>query len=91
VSNKGELAPYRSLFPWRCYFIDFEYAIQISPDATADEMAVAAEPIEIYYIRWLAAPEVMGPERYNPFPADVYQLGNVLWEAFHVRPECEDI
>jgi serine/threonine protein kinase len=77
------VAPYRSLFPWRCYLIDFEFAIQLPAGSTPEEIAVAAVPFD-RYLRWLAAPEILGPTRYDPFSADVYQLGLILWETFHL-------
>jgi hypothetical protein len=43
-----------------------------------------AQPFE-KYDRYLVAPEAIGSANYNPFPADVYQLGYTLLYWFHVR------
>jgi hypothetical protein len=74
----------RSLCPWRCYFIDFEFSVRISDGANTEDIAVASQPLE-KYDRYLVAPEATGSANYNPFPADIYQLGYTLLEWFDVR------
>jgi hypothetical protein len=73
-SNNGDLFPFRSLFPWRCYFIDFEYVIRLIPDANPEEITVAAEPFG-KYARWLVAREIMGPERCESISRGCISIG----------------
>ncbi len=80
-------------FPIRYYIIDFEFAVRFAPDSKPEDRKVSGLPIlkrgydhPDDYGRDLA-PEIVTQESYDPFKADVFQLGTMFRDKFHVRTE----
>ena len=78
-------------FPIRYYIIDFEFAVKFAPDSKPDERTVSGLPVlkrgvdhPDDYGRDLA-PEMVTQESYDPFKADVFQLGAMFYDKFYVR------
>lgn len=46
---------------------------------------VASRLVDVYSGRLHKAPELEAKNPYNPFPADVYQVGHMLLAWFYVR------
>ncbi|EJD54038.1 hypothetical protein AURDEDRAFT_157291 [Auricularia subglabra TFB-10046 SS5] len=77
--DKGPVRPFRSLFPFMVYLIDFEMAVCFDPKSAPSTQVVSSKPyLEITpdtgYLR-PAAPELVDDQPYNPFMLDVWQLG----------------
>ncbi|KZW04408.1 hypothetical protein EXIGLDRAFT_828280 [Exidia glandulosa HHB12029] len=78
----GELVrPFRSLFPFRIYLIDFEWAICFDPESDPATRVVRGLPLPpdkkslgAEYTRPIA-PEMTSGLPYDPFLTDVWQLG----------------
>ncbi|KAK0462948.1 kinase-like domain-containing protein [Desarmillaria tabescens] len=72
--------PFRSYFPIRYYFIDFEWAAVFDEDANLSDCTVIGlpegRPPERYYRP--KAPEMLLSAPYSPFPTDVFLLGTLL-------------
>ncbi|TDL21328.1 hypothetical protein BD410DRAFT_771580 [Rickenella mellea] len=73
--------PFRSLFPVRYLFIDFEYAVRFPKDSDPSTRLVS--PIE--GIERFGAPETKNDTDYCPFAADVFNLGFFYFLKFRVR------
>lgn len=75
--------PFRSLFPFKVYLIDFERAICFEPGSDPNTHLVSGIPSrhdnadESTYQRPVA-PEMLGEMPYNAFAADIWQLGTYL-------------
>ncbi|KZW04407.1 hypothetical protein EXIGLDRAFT_828279 [Exidia glandulosa HHB12029] len=75
------IRPFRSLFPFMLYLIDFEWAVCFDPGSDPATHLVKGRPInvETYGIPVVydrpVAPEMDSQELHNPFVADVWQLG----------------
>ncbi|KAF9513119.1 hypothetical protein BS47DRAFT_1344660 [Hydnum rufescens UP504] len=74
--------PFRSLFPVRYYFIDFELAV-------LEDRVVVGLPIRRLgsddlddYGRDIA-PEMLSNAPYNPFHTDIFQIGIMFYNYFH--------
>ena len=73
----------RSVAPLKYYFIDFETAIQYSPDEPHPRCHSPVRQQE-----W-NVPELMGSNLdYDPFKLDVYQIGSVFIELSKVSIHC---
>ncbi|KZW04409.1 hypothetical protein EXIGLDRAFT_635957 [Exidia glandulosa HHB12029] len=75
------MRPFRSLFPFMLYLIDFEWAVCFDPGSDPATHVVKGRPlnveayaIPVEYDRPVA-PEMDYQEPHNPFMADVWQLG----------------
>ncbi|TDL26440.1 hypothetical protein BD410DRAFT_521319 [Rickenella mellea] len=75
---RGKCPPFRSLYPVRYFFIDFEYAIRFPEDSDPSTRLVS----RIKEISRFGAPETQSDTRYCPFAADVFNLGFFYFENF---------
>ena len=91
--------PFRSLFPARWYYIDFEFATQFDSAVPLQDRKVIGLPTSsgrgVYTLVYTldqydreVAPEMRASEPYCPFAVDIYQLGHFLNDEFHVRALC---
>jgi serine/threonine protein kinase len=78
---------FRSHFPIRYYFNDFEYAVCFDEDTPASERVVTGIPIShpIEQYGRTPAPEMYSDQPYCPFKCDVWQLGWLFCGLFNVR------
>lgn len=81
--------PFRSLFPYKLYLIDFEWAHCFDPDSDPSTRRLSGRPV-VHYCeneedgkKWEydrpVAPEMDAGEPYDPFLTDVWQLGMYFW------------
>ncbi|KAF8514690.1 hypothetical protein BU17DRAFT_52359 [Hysterangium stoloniferum] len=86
VCNGG--LPFRSQFPVRYYFNDFELAVCFDKDSSPSERVVTGIPIAPRPINQYGrtpAPEMLSGKPYCPFKCDVWQLGWLFCQTFSVR------
>lgn len=75
----------RTLHPVKYYFIDFGHACRYSSDTNPPRIYIGSRG----YGGDGTVPEFKTQVDCDPFPVDVYRLGNVIREGFtHVRIEC---
>jgi len=87
VSGNRGSSGWRSIFPIRYWYIDFEYAVRFPTGARFDDCRVKGLPAE----RWGRdiAPEAVKADSYDPFAVDVFALGIVFWHLFSVMSSSE--
>ncbi|KAF9513120.1 hypothetical protein BS47DRAFT_1459789 [Hydnum rufescens UP504] len=85
--------PFRSLFPVRYYFIDFELAVRFAETSPVEDRVVTGLPIKRLgsddpddYGRDIA-PEMLSDAPYNPFQTDVFQMGIMFYNYFRLLKE----
>ncbi|KAF8526983.1 kinase-like domain-containing protein [Hysterangium stoloniferum] len=79
--------PFRSQFPIRYYFSDFELAVCFDEDSSPSERVVSGIPISPRLIEQYGrtpAPEMLSGQPYCPFKCDVWQLGWLFCQTFNV-------
>ncbi|KZW02847.1 hypothetical protein EXIGLDRAFT_828981 [Exidia glandulosa HHB12029] len=77
--------PFRSLFPFKLYLIDFEFAVCFDEDSDPASRLVTGKPItegDGHQYARPHAPELLGPPDvpHSPFALDIWQLGQYFFE-----------
>ena len=80
----------RPVFPVRYYIIDFEFSIRFPEDSDPEQRVVTGLPIlrngfdhPDDYGREIA-PEMLWDKPHCPFKSDIFQLGKLFFDYFHV-------
>lgn len=76
----------------RVYLIDFEVAIEFSPECTSDDQVCTGMPIGTSFAAESYArphaPELGSGGPYNPYKLDIWQLGTSLVSRFQASRIC---
>jgi len=81
---RGMSPIFRSRFPVRYYFIDYEYSIRFASDSDPATRLVS----RIEEIARFGAPEIQTASSYCPFTADVFSLGFFYFDNFRQLDGC---
>jgi hypothetical protein len=84
---RGQCPVFRSLFPVRYYFTDFEYSVRFAQDSDPATRLVWG----IQEMKRFGAPETRGSDPYCPFAADVFSLGYFFFDNFRVSNSPETV
>jgi hypothetical protein len=83
--------PMHEVFPVRYYLIDFELSVRFPENSRSEDRVVTGMPLKRLgledpedYGRDIA-PEMLSGEPYDPFKTDVFQMGKMFHDHFHVR------